>query len=258
MRSVLATAVATPLLLAGVAGALAPAASADAYTSRPVTIKVSGSMTNTYSVSPVPTPNVCSGTSSGFQGSGTEKIEWSSTRSGRGTLNGKGKVWFLNLENAKGDIDNRLPIAGTVVRDGTSASITCDQPYVHDASKCVGKRDFRTDADLFFGNAGYRFTIGDADDIMEDAPNLYPDCLGLWGMAARRTGAILLNGGAGTFDPKRLRKGPVTLGTSETLRCEDVSPPEPGVSCTTTTHWKVSIQPAGKKGTKGAKAKKRR
>lgn len=227
------------LLLAALAAAAVAAPTAQAAPSstlRDVTVKVSGSQKTTWSAVPVANA-ACNGKPSGEQGSGTETIEWSSSKVLKGQLSGSGQTWGL-MFGTRSDI----PISGTVKRTGGGHSVTCGVAAPDTSGACVGTKPFTETALLSF-LTGRRTTIGPNKLLMTG--DLFPQCTWVWDGMTVRTGAVLLNGVKGRFDPKRLAKRQsVTLSGRSEERCEKQLDPDPGVTCLTTTHWRVTLYPA--------------
>jgi hypothetical protein len=59
-----------------------------------------------------------------------------------------------------------------------------------------------------------------------------------------RTGAVVMNVGAGKFDPRLLAnaKRSVSLTSHDEKRCE-IERADPGLTCTTVTDWRVTFYP---------------
>jgi hypothetical protein len=219
------------------------ASAAPKFTNRMVTVKVAGAQKTTWKATPVADPG-CQNKLGGYRGSGTETVEWSQARVLKGQLTGSGKSWGLMLTDKRGMPTSAVPIAGTVDRKGGGVSVVCGEDVADTSASCIGRQTFATDAELSF-LTGQRFTLDDAKVSL--TTSLYPSCHWVWDGMTVRTGAVLLNVGAGKFDPRRLANGrsSVTLGTHDEKRCQNEGA-DPGVECTTVTDWRITLYPAGK------------
>jgi hypothetical protein len=221
------------------------ASAAPKFTNRMVTVKINGSQKTTWKATPVADPG-CQNKLGGYRGSGTETVEWSHARVLKGQLTGSGKSWGLMLTDKRGMPTSAMPISGTIDRKGGGVSVVCGEDAADTSAACIGRRTFATDAQLSF-LTGQRFTLDDPKVSL--TTSLYPSCHWVWDGMTVRTGAVLLNVGAGKFDPRRLANGrtSVTLGTHDEKRCQNEGA-DPGVECTTVTDWRITLYPAGKKG----------
>lgn len=237
------------IALLAVALACAAAVPANAatpkFTNRAVTVKITGSQKTTWKAAPVADPSCQHNEPTGFQGSGTETIEWSQSRAIKAQLTGSGPNWGLMTTDKRGMPTSALPIAGSIQRSGGGISIVCGKSLEDTSGPCLGRKTFATDAQLSF-LTGKRFTIDDPRVTM--VGSLYPDCDWVYNGMTVRTGDVLLNVGLGKFDPRRLANGrsSVSLNTHDEKRCQDEGA-DPGVECTTVTNWRVTLYPAGKK-----------
>jgi hypothetical protein len=232
------------LALACVAASSASAATPK-FTNRAVTVKITGSQKTTWKAAPVADPGCQHNEPTGFQGSGTETIEWSQSKVVKGQLTGSGPNWGLMATDKRGMPTSRIPIAGSIQRTGGGISVVCGKSLEDTSGPCRGRKAFSTDAQLAF-LTGKRFTIDDPNVTM--VGSLYPSCDWVYNGMTVRTGDVLLNVGLGKFDPRRLANGrsSVSLNTHEEKRCQDEGA-DPGVECNTVTNWRVTLYPAGKK-----------
>lgn len=230
--------------LACVAASTASAAKPTKLTNRMVTVKVSGSMQTSWNATPVPDQG-CENKLSGSRGSGSERVEWSNSRAIKAQLTGSGKYWGLMFFDKRGKPTFRVPISGSVQRQGSGVDVACGETLEDRSAPCVGRRAFDTNAQLTLA-PNLHFQATDNDLTMTTA--LYPDCNWIWDSMVVRVGAVLMNIGDAKYDPRRLANGrsSVTLKSHDEKKCENEGA-EPGISCTTVTDWRVTLYPAGKK-----------
>jgi hypothetical protein len=240
IRTTLALAVA----LACVAASTASAAAPTKLTNRIVTVKVSGSMQTDWTAVPVPDPG-CENKPTGSQGSGNETIEWGNAKAIKAQLTGSGKYWGLMFFDRDNKPTSRVPMSGSVKRQGGGVDVVCGKTLEDRSQPCVGSRAFSTNGQFTLA-PNHHFQASDTDLTM--TTSLYPDCNWIWDSMVVRTGAVLINFGDGKFDPRRLANGrsSVSLKSHDEKKCENEGA-QPGIKCTTVTDWRVTLYPAGKK-----------
>ena len=244
-RSHLLAAGTAVLALAGAAVPAAHAASGPGF--RDYDVKLSVSMTSTFSFDVDPTG--CNGIKpSGYIGSGQEILEASSPRPVRVTIYAfPGQDVGMSPKRWSGG----FPLEGVTKRTGSMRFHVCDAdpPIRFDA--CTGRHRFSTKVNFAFG-AGNTFSV--SDTMNQTTRNVVPPCDDSafdWDGAVARTGVVLLDDATGSAEKARKTKSGFTLRAGSTETC-DVQYFGTG-TCGTTWRWTAKFTPVT-----GKKKRKRR
>jgi hypothetical protein len=217
-----------------------PSAQAALPGMRTAHVKIQGEMRTTFSSRPTPDCGP-ERLPSGPQASGREVIRFHNSKviaADIGLIGGQPQVLFKVAGKPVWD----LPVTGSITRDAQGDELACGKSTGPDIGACTGSRNFTGTVVPAF-TLRRRFVMN--TQRMPMTGELYKDCRWIFDSHVARTGAMLLNGVRGSYDPKHFGgKSSFTFRATDRSAC----PKETwDITCTTESTWRISFYPDKKK-----------